>query len=146
MKPNREAETREAQTRIESWKPASLLPDPSPSADWVYRWVRRSIRGESDPSNVSMRLREGWAIVRAEDHPEILSEIAFNESKNGTIEIGGLILCKAARSLADQRTKYYEDMTKRQSQAVDNNLMKEQDPRMPLINESRTKVTFGIGS
>jgi hypothetical protein len=93
-----------------------------------------------------MRLREGWTIVRAEDHPEILSEIAFNESKNGTIEIGGLILCKAARSLADQRKQYYEDMTKRQSQAVDNNLMKEQDPRMPLINESRTKVTFGTGS
>lgn len=146
MKPNRELETRESQSRTETWKPPSLLPDPAPSPDWVFRWVRKSIRGESDPSNVSMRLREGWTVARAEDHPEIMAEIIMNESKNGTIEIGGLILCKAARSMAGQRNRYYEDMTRRQADAVNNNLMKENDSRMPLFKDSSTKVTFGTGN
>lgn len=146
MKPNREMETRESQSRIETWKPPSLLPEPTPSADWVYRWVRKSIRGEADPSNVSMRLREGWTIVKAEDHPEVMAEIMMNESKAGTIEVGGLILCKTSRTLADQRNRYYEDMTRKQADAVNNNLMKENDSRMPLFKESSTKVTFGTGN
>jgi hypothetical protein len=146
MKPNREMETRESQSRTENWKPPSLLPDPVPSADWVYRWVRKSIRGESDPSNVSMRLREGWSVARAEDHPEIMAEIIMNESKSGTIEIGGLILFKTARSMAEQRNRYYDDLTRRQADAVNNNLMKENDSRMPLFKDSSTKVTFGTGN
>jgi hypothetical protein len=146
MKPNREMETREAESRVENWKPPSLLPDPAPSADWVFRWVRKSIRGEADPSNVSMRLREGWTVARAEDHPEIMAEIIMNESKSGMIEIGGLILCKTSRTMAEQRNRYYEDITRRQSDAVNNNLMKENDPRMPLFRDSSSKVTFGTGN
>jgi hypothetical protein len=146
MKPDRELETREAEARVENWKPPSILPDPQESPDWVFRWVRKSIRGESDPSNVSMRLREGWTVARSEDHPEIMTQILMNESKSGMIEIGGLILCKAARRIADQRSQYYEQMTRRQTEAVDNNLMKENDSRMPLFKESKTKVTFGTGN
>lgn len=146
MKPNREMETRETESRVETWKPPSLLPDPTPSADWVFRWIRKSIRGESDPSNVSMRLREGWTVARAEDHPEIMAEIVMNESKSGMIEIGGLILCKTSRTMAEQRNRYYEDITRRQTDAVNNNLMKENDPRMPLFKESSSKVTFGTGN
>ena len=146
MKPNREMETREAESRVETWKPPSLLPDPTPSTDWVFRWIRKSIRGESDPSNVSMRLREGWTVARAEDHPEIMAEIVMNESKSGMIEIGGLILCKTSRTMAEQRNRYYEDITRRQTDAVNNNLMKENDPRMPLFKESSSKVTFGTGN
>jgi hypothetical protein len=146
MKPNREMETREAESRVETWKPPSLLPEPAPSSDWVFRWVRKSIRGEADPSNVSMRLREGWTVARAEDHPEIMAEIVMNESKSGMIEVGGLILCKTSRTMAEQRNRYYEDITRRQTDAVNNNLMKENDPRMPLFKESSSKVTFGTGN
>ena len=146
MKPNREMETRETESRVETWKPPSLLPEPAPSSDWVFRWVRKSIRGEADPSNVSMRLREGWTVARAEDHPEIMAEIVMNESKSGMIEVGGLILCKTSRTMAEQRNRYYEDITRRQTDAVNNNLMKENDPRMPLFKESSSKVTFGTGN
>tara|TARA_R110000868_G_scaffold43541_2_gene146214 strand:- start:345 stop:785 length:441 start_codon:yes stop_codon:yes gene_type:complete len=146
MKPDRELETREAESRVESWKPPSLLPDPTPSEDWVYRWVRKSVRGESDPSNVSIRMREGWVIVRAEDHPDVVLEVAFNESRNGTIEMGGLILCKADRRAMESRNRYYETMTSKQTDAVNNNLMKENDSRMPLFQESKTKVSFGTGT
>jgi hypothetical protein len=55
--------------------------------------------------------------------------------------------CKAPKELADERNEYYESQTKSQMQSVDNNLMRENDPRMPLFNERTTKVTnFGKGT
>jgi hypothetical protein len=44
------------------------------------------------------------------------------------------------------RKAYYDDFTTKQAQAVDNNFMSQNDPRMPLFKEKRTKVTFGSGS
>jgi hypothetical protein len=37
-------------------------------------------------------------------------------------------------------------MNARQMEAVDNNLMRENDPRMPLFNNRESKVAFGKGS
>jgi len=49
--------------------------------------------------------------------------------------------------MVKERNEYYEHQTKSQMQSVDNNLMRENDPRMPLFNERTTKVTnFGKGN
>jgi len=34
-------------------------------------------------------------------------------------------------------------MTSQQAEAVDNNLMRQSDPRMPMFKERSSKVTFG---
>jgi len=60
--------------------------------------------------------------------------------------IGGLMLCKAPVELVEDRTDYFNQQSKAQMQSVDNNFMRENDPRMPLFNERKTKVTFGSGS
>ena len=70
-----------------------------------------------------------------------------DEKFEGNITQGGLMLCKAPKELAEERNEYYENQTKSQMQSVDNNLMRENDPRMPLFNERTTKVTnFGKGT
>ena len=61
------------------------------------------------------------------------------------IESGGLILCKTPLELVEQRNAYYNNQTEAQVQSVDNNYMRENDPRMPLFKEKRSKVTFGRG-
>ena len=61
------------------------------------------------------------------------------------IVIGGLMLCKAPVELTEERNAYYNNQAKQQMHAVDNNLMRENDPRMPLFNERKSKVTFGKG-
>jgi hypothetical protein len=56
------------------------------------------------------------------------------------------MLCKAPVELVDERTDYYKQQTDNQMNSVDNNFMRENDPRMPLFNERKSKVTFGKGN
>jgi hypothetical protein len=60
--------------------------------------------------------------------------------------VGGLLLCKIPTEFLKQRGAYFANQNKAQMDAVDNNLMRESDPRMPLFKESSSKVTFGSGS
>jgi hypothetical protein len=45
-----------------------------------------------------------------------------------------------------QRADYYARQNKAQMESVDNNFLRESDPRMPLFSEKKTKVSFGSGS
>jgi len=66
---NREFETREKTVRKTAWTRPTVLPDPPPEDGYTYHWVRISTNGQSDATNVSSKLREGWEPVRAVDHP-----------------------------------------------------------------------------
>ena len=142
----RELETREKTERKRSWIKPDVLPNPNPEAGYDFRWVRLSARGEADPMNVSLKLREGWEPVKAVDHPEIFLSAVENERFKDNVVIGGLMLCKMPTEITDDRRAYFKDQTNKQMQSVDNNLMRENDPRMPLFKDHRTKVTFGTGA
>ena len=143
---DRDLTTREKGSRKRSWQRPETLPSPNPEDGYVYRWIRTSMQGQVDAPNVSSKLREGWEPVKAEDHPHIMTDNG-DERFAGNITIGGLMACKAPKELADERNEYYENQTRSQMQSVDNNLMRENDPRMPLFNERTTKVTnFGKGT
>ena len=53
--------------------------------------------------------------------------------------MGGQVLCKLPVELAESRKDYYSDITKRETESVNNNFMREQDRRMPLFNESSSR-------
>jgi len=140
---SRELETRETTARTKSWVRPELLPSPTPEPGYVYHWVRISTRGAADPTNVSSKLREGWEPVKAVDHPEIVLVGVESERFKDNIVMGGLMLCKAPVEMVDERNEHYRNMAKSQMTSVNNNFMRENDPRMPLFNEQSTKVTFG---
>ena len=56
------------------------------------------------------------------------------------------MLCKAPRELVEERNEYFDKQTQSQMASVDNNLMRENDARMPLFNDRQSKVTFGQGN
>ena len=141
----RDLEKRERTHRKQAWKRPEVLPTPTPEPGYVYHWVRIATQGQADPTNVSSKLREGWEPVRAADHPDIFLAAIENDRFKDNIVIGGLLLCKAPKELVEERTSYYSDQTKGQMRAVDQNLMRENDPRMPLFAERKTSVTFGKG-
>jgi hypothetical protein len=143
---SRALETREQEARPMTWKPASTLPVPLEQEGYKFRWIRRSMLGQEDPTNVSKKRREGWEPVRAEDHPELVLYLDQNARDSGLVEVGGLILCKMPSEMIRQRNEYYAKATQQQADAVDNNFMRENDPRMPLYREKNSKVTFGSGS
>jgi|TARA_Y100000310_G_scaffold202996_1_gene203249 hypothetical protein len=142
---DRTLETRETEERPQAWKPPTTLPEPRSEEGYAMRWIRVAIRGEVDATNVSARLREGWEPCRAVDHPEIFLVNIENERFKDNILIGGLLLCKTPIEMVEQRNAYYEKQAEGQVRAVDNSLMRENDPRMPLFKEGDSEVTFGTG-
>lgn len=142
---NRELETRAKTERRKSWAPPELLPSPIPQDGYGYRWVRLSMNGEADATNISSKLREGWEPVKAVDHPEIQLAAIENGRFKDNVVIGGLMLCRAPVEMIQERDAYYRNQAKAQMSSVDHNLMRENDSRMPLFNERRSTVTFGKG-
>jgi len=143
---SRELESREKTTRKRAWQRPEVLPSPNPEPGYEFRWIRVSSLGNTDATNVSSKLREGWEPVKASDHPEITLVTIENDRFKDNVVIGGLMLCKAPTELVQERNDYYNTQTKSQMNAVDNNFMRENDPRMPLFNDRKTKVTFGNGT
>jgi hypothetical protein len=101
---------------------------------------------KTDPGNISSRLREGWEPVKLQEQPQMKFFLDPDSRFKDNIEIGGLLLCKAPEELMEQRKAYYANQSARQMEAVDNNLMRQNDPRMPLFKQRESKTTFGSGS
>ena len=142
----READTRQVMQRPEAWRPPETLPMPDDRPGWTHRYVRTSTMGSADPSNISSKLREGYEPCKAEEYPELMMHASTEGRFKGNIEVGGLLLCRIPSEFMAQRAKYYENLNKSQVDSVDNNFLRENDPRMPLFSEKRTKVTFGSGT
>ena len=143
---NREQTTREKTVRKKAWARPEMLPSPNPEPGYEFHWVRVSTQGQVDATNVSSKLREGWEPCKASDHPEITMVTVENDRFKDNVVIGGLMLCKAPIEMVEERNDYYNQQADAQMNSVDNNLMRENDPRMPLFNERKTKVTFGNGT
>jgi hypothetical protein len=102
--------------------------------------------GQDDKANMSKRIREGWEPVRAEEHPDFESPTIDEGRHAGVIGVGGLVLAKMPKETVMERRNYYSRLANEQMEAVDNNLMRESNPIMPISSPSRTsKVTFGTG-
>ena len=142
----REVESRTMEERPKQWMPAELLPEPDKEPGFAYRWVRVATLNAADPRNLSGKLREGWEPVTVEEQPTMKLLVDPNSRYAGNIEIGGLLLCKTPTEFVQQRNASVQKVTDAQTRAVDNNLMRQSDPRMPIFNEKKSSTSFGKGS
>ena len=142
---SRELETRTVQERPKQWAPPELLPEPDKQPGYAYRWIRVSTLNTADPRNISAKMREGWEPVTLAEQPKFQLLADPNSRFKDNIEVGGLLLCKTPIEFVEQRNAHYQRQTDNQIEAVDNNLMRQNDPRMPLFNERKTEVSFGKG-
>lgn len=142
----READSRVVAGRPQAWRPPETLPSPDQRQGWSHRWVRLSTLGIADPANISSKLREGYEPCKAEEYPELMMHATTEGRFKGNIEVGGLLLCRIPDEFLKQRAEYYSSQNKAQMDSVDNNFLRDSDPRMPLFSEKQTKVTFGSGS
>jgi hypothetical protein len=139
----RSTETREKTSRRKPWAPPSRLEAPDAPDGYKHRWIRTALRGDDDKMNVHAKLREGWEPVRADEYPGF-DYAAIDEGQHaGVIGNGGLMLARIPEETAQERTAYYRGRTREQMVAVDQDLMKEQHPSMPISNERQSRVTFG---
>lgn len=141
----RTSEDRKSDARdSDAWIPQSSLPVPEPQEGWVFRWIRTAQLGNADNTNVSKKFREGWIPCKADDHQELHVMSDIGSRFEGNIEVGGLLLCKAPAEHMAKRTAHYSNVANNQMESVDNNFLRENDPRMPLLDPDRkTRTTFG---
>ena len=139
----RESATRETETRRKPWAPPSRLAAPEAPAGYVHRWIRTAMRGEDDKMNVNTKLREGWEPVRKDEYPDYEAPTIDEGRFEGVIGQGGLMLCRIPVETAQERSAYYGTRTREQMVAVDQDLMKDQHPSMPISNSRQSRVSFG---
>ena len=139
----RESATRETETRRKPWAPPSRLAAPEAPAGYVHRWIRVAMRGEDDKMNVNTKLREGWEPVRKDEYPDYEAPTIDEGRFEGVIGQGGLMLCRIPVETAQERSAYYGTRTREQMVAVDQDLMKDQHPSMPITNNRQSRVSFG---
>ena len=142
----RAMEDRTVTQRPAAWRPPETLPSPDDRPGWTHRYIRISTLGTADPSNISSKLREGYEPCKAEDYPELMMHATTEGRFKGNIEVGGLVLCSIPSEFLKQREAHFAKINKDTMESVDNNFMKDSDPRMSKFSEKSTKVSFGSGS
>ena len=141
---SRANDTRSKSERPKVWVPPSSLDAPPAPDGFRYRWIRAEVVGYQDTKNITSRLREGYELVRAEEVENASDYPVLDEGKyKGVIGVGGLLLAKVPVEIAKQRQEYMTQRHEERNEAVDNDLMKEQDSRMPINIERQSRVTFG---
>ena len=143
-KTSRANQTRSKSERPKVWVPPSSLDAPPAPDGFRYRWIRAESIGFQDTKNIAGRLREGYELVRAEEVENASDYPVLDEGRyKGVIGVGGLLLAKVPIEIAKQRQAYMTQRHEERSQAVENDLMKEQDQRLPINIERQSRVTFG---
>jgi hypothetical protein len=143
-KTSRANQTRSKSERPKVWVPPSSLDAPPAPDGFRYRWIRAESVGFQDTKNVSSRIREGYELVRADEVENASDYPVVDDGKyKGVIGVGGLLLAKVPIEIAQQRQQYMTNQHKLKTEAIDNDLMKEQDKRMPINIDRQSRVTFG---
>ena len=140
---SRASQTREKTTQKKVWTPPSSL-DAHPAPDgYHHRWIRAETMGFDDSKNMAGRIRSGYELVRADAYPGSEYPVVTEGKYKGIIGVGGLLLAKVPEEIVKSREAYFNSMTQDADDAIENDLMKEQHPGMPINAERQSRVTFG---
>jgi hypothetical protein len=140
---SRASQTRVKEDRKKVWSPPSSLDAPPAPSGFKHRWLRAESMGFDDSSNMSAKLRSGYELVRADQYPDTDYPSVQTGKYQGVIGVGGLLLARIPEEIVESRKNYFAKQVEDKNNAIDNDLMKEQHPSMPINNDRQTRVTFG---
>ena len=143
IKTHRASQTRDKVKRPTTWTPPSSLDAPPAPDGFRHRWIRAETMGFDDAQNMSGKVRSGWELVRADQYPGSDYPTVKEGKYAGVIGVGGLLLARIPEEVAKAREEYFRKQTEAKNEALDNDLMKEQHPSMPINSDRQTRVTFG---
>ena len=142
-KTSRAAVTRSKTERPKEYRPPSSLDAPPAPDGFRHRWIRAESVGFQDSKNIFGRLREGYELVRADEYKDSDYPIVNEGKYAGVIGVGGLLLARIPEELAKSRSEYQKQLSEGQDEAIENDLLKDQDKRMPIKVDRSSKHTFG---
>ena len=141
-KTSRAAGTRSKTERPKEYKPPSSLDAPPAPDGFRHRWIRAESLGFNDTKNIHGRLRSGYELVRADEYNADEYPTVLDGKYAGVIGVGGLLLARIPEELAQARIDYQMKQTEGQDEAIENDLLKDQDRRMPMKVDMHSK-NFG---
>jgi|TARA_X000001316_G_C896507_1_gene16282 hypothetical protein len=143
IKTSRASQTRAKTTKKTVWTPPSSLDAPPAPDGYHHRWIRSETMGFDDTKNMAGKLRSGYELVRADEYPETDYPTINDGKYQGVIGVGGLLLARISTELVQSRKEYFDNLTRQKDEAIENDLLKEQHPGMPIDHDRQTRVTFG---
>jgi hypothetical protein len=143
IKTSRASQTRAKTEKPKVWTPPSSLDAPPAPDGFHHRWIRAESMGFDDTKNMAGKLRSGYELVRADEYPGSNYPVMTDGKYKGVIGVGGLLLARIPVEIVKSRDEYFNKITQDKDTAVEQDLMKEQHPSMPLNADRQTRVTFG---
>jgi len=143
IKNSRASQTRAKTTKKTVWTPPSSLDAPPAPDGYHHRWIRAETMGFDDTKNMSGKLRSGYELVRSDEYPDTDYPTINDGKYQGVIGVGGLLLARISTELVQSRKEYFDNLTRQKDEAIENDLLKEQHPGMPIDHDRQTRVTFG---
>ena len=140
---SRASQTRAKTAKKTVWTPPSSLDAPPAPDGYHHRWIRAETMGFDDTKNMSGKIRSGYELVRADEYPGSEYPTVQDGKYKGVIGVGGLLLARIPEEIVKARDEYFRKITADKNKAVEQDLMKEQHPSMPINAERQTRVTFG---
>ncbi len=144
IRTSRASQTRAKTVKKTVWTPPSSLDAPPAPDGYHHRWIRSETMGFDDTKNMAGKLRSGYELVRADEYPETDYPTINDGKYQGVIGVGGLLLARISTELVQSRKEYFENLAKQKDEAIENDLLKEQHPGMPIDHDRQTRVTFGF--
>ena len=143
IKTSRASQTRAKTEKPKVWTPPSSLDAPPAPDGYHHRWIRAESMGFDDTKNMAGKLRSGYELVRADEYPGSNYPVMTEGKYKGVIGVGGLLLARIPVEIVKSRDEYFKKITQDRDTAVEQDLMKEQHPSMPINADRQTRVTFG---
>ena len=138
-------QVREKTAQRRPWAPPSMLDAPPAPDGFRHRWIRAETRGFDDTKNISAKMREGWELVRKDEYPDFEAPVLDTGKYEGVFGVGGLVLARIPDETAEERNAYYQRRNAYQVEAVDSELMAQNQHSTMTISkpDRQSRVTFG---
>jgi hypothetical protein len=90
-------------------------------------------------------MREGWELVRKDEYPDFEAPVVESGKYEGVFGVGGLILARIPVETVQERTDYFNSKSRDQMDAVDYDMMRENQHSTMTIEKAnrQSRVTFG---
>ena len=108
-------------------------------------WLRITLKGQEDYKYIGKKMQEGWEFVASDEVPEMGStSVVRDEGRySGAVCRGDIALGKIPTGMFEARNAYYRDKSDKLMDAVNSQLMRGNNSRMPISNSSKTQTVRG---
>ncbi len=113
--------------------------------DMTLGWLRMTLKGKDDIKHIGKKLQEGWVFVDLAEVPEMSATSFVREEGRyaGVVCRADVGLAKIPTGRYEARSKFYRDKSKAMNDAIEAQLMGSNNSRMPISNNSKSKVVTG---